>query len=55
MTDEIVIDENKDSEELKAIAKSIKEDPPAKIHYEKCKFISQNKELYDEAMSEVFK
>jgi hypothetical protein len=25
MTDEIVIDENKDSEELKAIAKSIKE------------------------------
>ena len=48
-----------DKEDLKSvlliIAKSIKEDPPAKIHYEKCKFISQNKELYDEAMSEVFK
>ena len=48
-----------DKEDLKSvlliIAKSIKEDPPAKIHYEKCKFISQNKELYDEAMNEVFK
>ena len=48
-----------DKEDLKSvlliIAKSIKEDPPAKIHYEKCKFISQNKELYDEARSEVFK
>ena len=48
-----------DKEDLKSvlliIAKSIKEDPPAKIHYEKCKFSSQNKELYDEARSEVFK
>ena len=35
------------------IAKIIKEDPDAKIHYEKCKFVSQNKGLYDEAMKEV--
>ena len=36
-----------DEEDLKAvfiiIAKSIKEDPDAKIHYDKCKFVSQKK------------
>ena len=46
-----------DEEDLKAIfkiiAKSIKEDPGAKVHYDKCKFVNQNKELYDEAMKEV--
>ena len=37
------------------IAKIIKEDPDAKIHYERCKFVTQNKPLYDEAMKTVFK
>ena len=35
------------------IAKIIKEDPDAKIHYEKCKFVQTNKSLYDEAMKEI--
>ena len=46
-----------DKEDLKAvfiiIAKSIKEDPGAKIHYEKCKFVLAHKQLYDDAMKEV--
>ena len=35
------------------IAKIIKEDPEAKIHYDKCKFVQQNKALYDEVMNEI--
>jgi hypothetical protein len=35
------------------IAKIIKDDPDAKIHYDKCKFVQQNKALYDEAMKEI--
>ena len=35
------------------IAKIIKEDPDAKIHYEKCRFVSKNKSLYEEAMKEI--
>jgi len=35
------------------IAKIIKEDKDAKIHYDKCKFVQQNKELYDEALKEI--
>jgi len=45
-------------EDLKAvfiiIAKSIKEDPEAEIHYEKCKFVTQYKKLYEDAMKAVF-
>jgi hypothetical protein len=45
-----------DKEDLKTvfliIAKIIKEDPDAKIHYDKCKFISLNKALYEEVMNE---
>ena len=37
------------------IAKIIKEDPDAKIHYDKCKFVSQKKSLYEEALKIVFK
>ena len=37
------------------IAKIIKEDSEAKIHYERCKFVQQNKDLYDEAMAEINK
>ena len=37
------------------IAKIIKEDPDAKIHYEKCKFVQSNKALYEEAMNEINK
>ena len=37
------------------IAKIIKEDPDAKIHYDKCKFVSQKKYLYEEALKTVFK
>ena len=48
-----------DEEDLKTvfqiIAKIIKEDAGAKIHYDKCKFVMQNKKLYDEAMKEAFK
>ena len=46
-----------EKEGLKAIfiiiAKIIKEDKDAKIHYDKCKFIQQNKELYEEALKEI--
>ena len=46
-----------DKEDLKTIfiiiAKIIKEDPDAKVHYDKCKFVQQNKALYDEAMNEI--
>ena len=35
------------------IAKIIKEDPEAKIHYDKCKFVQQNKALYEEAIKEI--
>ena len=45
-----------DKEDLKTvfliIAKIIKEDPDAKIHYDKCKFVSLNKALYEEVMKE---
>ena len=48
-----------DKEDLKTvfiiIAKIIKDDPDAKIHYDKCKFVQQNKALYDEAMKEINK
>ena len=48
-----------DKDDLKTviliIAKSIKEDPEAKIHYEKCKFIAHNKALYDEIIKQVLK
>ena len=37
------------------IAKIIKEDYEAKIHYERCKFVQQNRALYDEAMAEINK
>ena len=37
------------------IAKIIKEDAKAKVHYESCKFVQQNKALYDEAMAEINK
>jgi hypothetical protein len=37
------------------IAKIIKEDSEAKVHYERCKFVQQNKALYDEAMAEINK
>ena len=46
-----------DKDDLKTvfliIAKTIKEDPGAKIHYDKCKFVAINKALYEEAMKEV--
>jgi hypothetical protein len=46
-----------EKEDLKTIfiiiAKIIKEDPDAKVHYDKCKFVQQNKALYDEAMNEI--
>ena len=35
------------------IATTIKSDPDAKIHYEKCKFVQMNKELYDEALKKI--
>ena len=45
-----------DKEDLKTvfliIAKIIKDDPDAKIHYDKCKFVSLNKALYEEVMKE---
>jgi translation initiation factor 4G len=48
-----------EKEDLKTIfiiiAKIIKEDPDAKIHYEKCKFVQSNKALYEEAMNEINK
>ena len=48
-----------DKEDLKTvfiiIAKIIKDDPDAKIHYDKCKFVQQNKALYAEAMKEINK
>ena len=48
-----------DKDDLKTvfqiIAKIIKEDSGAKIHYDKCKFVTQNKKLYDDAMKEEFK
>ena len=37
------------------ISKIIKQDPGSKIHYEKCKFVSQNKSLYEEVMKEEIK
>ena len=46
-----------EKEDLKTIfviiAKIIKEDPDAKIHYDKCKFVQKNKELYEEALKET--
>jgi len=36
------------------IAKIIKEDKNTKIHYDKCKFVQQNKELYEEALKEIY-
>ena len=46
-----------EKEELKVIfiiiAKIIKEDKDAKIHYDKCKFVQKNKELYEEALKEI--
>ena len=46
-----------EKEELKTIfiiiAKIIKEDKDAKIHYDKCKFVQKNKELYEEALKEI--
>ena len=48
---------NMEKDDLKTvfiiIAKIIKDDPDAKIHYDKCKFVQQNKALYDEAMKEI--
>ena len=48
-----------EKEDLKTIfiiiAKIIKEDSEAKIHYERCKFVQQNRALYDEAMAEINK
>ena len=48
-----------EKEDLKTIfiiiAKIIKEDSEAKIHYERCKFVQQNRALYDEAMTEINK
>ena len=48
-----------DKDDLKTvfiiIAKIIEEDAEAQIHYERCKFVTQNKVLYDEAMKKVFK
>ena len=46
-----------EKEDLKTIfiiiAKIINEDSDGKIHYDKCKFVQQNKELYEEALEEV--
>jgi len=46
-----------EKEDLKVIfiiiAKIINEDKDAKSHYDKCKFVQQNKELYEEALKEV--
>ena len=46
-----------EKEDLKTIfviiAKIIKDDPDAKIHYDKCKFVQKNKELYEEALAET--
>ena len=46
-----------EKEGLKAIfiiiAKIINEDKDAKIHYDKCKFVQQNKVLYEEALEEI--
>jgi len=46
-----------EKEDLKTIfviiAKIIKEDPDAKIHYDKCKFVQKNKELYEESLKEI--
>ena len=46
-----------DKEDLKTIfviiAKIIKQDPDAKIHYDKCKFVQKYKELYEEALKET--
>ena len=57
--DDLIELNNINKDDLKSvfliIAKIIKEDPDAKIHYEKCKFVNQNKPLYDEAMKTVFK
>ena len=48
-----------EKEDLKTIfiiiAKIIKEDSGAKVHYERCKFVQQNKALYDEAIAEIIK
>ena len=47
-----------EKEDLKTIfiiiAKIIKEDKNTKIHYDKCKFVQQNKELYEEALKEIY-
>ena len=57
--DDLIELNNINKDDLKSvfliIAKIIKEDPDAKIHYERCKFVTQNKPLYDEAMKTVFK
>ena len=56
--DDLIELKDMDEENIKTvfviIAKSIKEDPESKIHYDKCKFVSLNKMIYDEAMKEVF-
>ena len=48
-----------EQEDLKTIfiiiAKIIKDDPDARIHYDKCKFVQQNKSLYEEAIKEILK
>ena len=48
-----------EKEDLKTIfviiAKIIKDDPEARIHYDKCKFVQQNKALYEEAIKEIIK
>jgi len=46
-----------EKEDLKTIfiiiAKIIKEDKDAKVHYDKCKFVQKNKELYEEALKKI--
>ena len=57
MRDDLIELNDLEKEDLKTIfiiiAKIIKEDKDAKIHYDKCKFVQQNKALYEEAMSEI--
>ena len=55
--DDLLEIEEIEKEDLKTIfiiiAKIIKEDPDAKIHYDKCKFVQKYKELYEEALKET--
>ena len=59
MRDDLIELNDLEKDDLKTIfiiiAKIIKEDKDAKIHYDKCKFVSQNKALYEEAMGEIIK